>query len=115
MITGTALFAVTSLVAMANLIPDLPEWLVDPFSLVSIALPAVGASIAAIRGHQELHRNSLRAEEMVRHLTEIRGHIEAAPTTRSLLGALEEAEQTMVNENADWRVVVRFHELEPPS
>jgi hypothetical protein len=39
--------------------------------------------------------------------------MEKARTPEELASLVRETEETMLHENEDWRVVVRFHELEP--
>jgi hypothetical protein len=83
------------------------------FAFMATMLPAIGASITAIRTHRDYLRNSMRSAEMVRHLKELKGRMMLCRDYNSFLGSLKEAEETMLHENEDWRVVVRFHTPEP--
>jgi hypothetical protein len=85
------------------------------FLLMAIVLPAVASALSAIRTHREYLRNAKRSHEMVRHLEEIREQMKAAQDLESFLPLVREAEETMLHENENWRIVVRFHELEPPA
>ena len=81
----------------------------------AIVFPAVAAALAAIRTHREYLRNSLRSREMARHLEELKAGMMNSHDREGLLARIQEAEQVMLYENADWRVVVRFHEIELPA
>jgi hypothetical protein len=82
---------------------------------LAIVFPAVAAALAAVRTHREYLRNSLRSREMARHLEELRAGMMNARSMAELLPLVQEAEQVMLYENADWRVVIRFHEIELPA
>jgi len=82
---------------------------------VAIVSPAVAGAMGAIRTHREYLRNAQRSQEMARHLEEIKGKMMKAPDLDAFIPLVHEAEEVMLHENADWRVVVRFHELEPPA
>ena len=84
-------------------------------AFMAIVFPAIAASITAIRTHRDYLRNSMRSTEMVRHLKELKGEMMLVQDYDSLLGLLKETEETMLHENEDWRVVVRFHVLEVPT
>jgi len=73
----------------------------------------IGGAIGAMRIHREFHRNSLRSAEMARHLKELKGEIDTAQDTGTLLQLVREMEEMMLHENEDWRVIFRFHRLEP--
>ena len=83
-------------------------------ALAATILPAIAACIAAIRTQRDYLRNSMRSAEMLEHLEEIKSRISAAQDTISLCNLLKETEETMLHENEDWRVVVRFHKPEVP-
>jgi hypothetical protein len=84
------------------------------FAFMAITLPAIAASIAAIRTHRDYLRNSMRSDEMARHLKELKGKMMLSQDRSSFLELLKESEETMLHENEDWRVVVRFHTPEIP-
>ncbi|MBM4447152.1 MAG: hypothetical protein FJ023_07360 [Chloroflexi bacterium] len=98
------------LLHISNLGPDL---LGIFFAFMAIVLPAIAATITAIRMHRDYLRNSMRSAEMVRHLTELKDRMMLSQDYNSFLESLKEAEETMLHENEDWRVVVRFHTPEP--
>ncbi len=82
---------------------------------IAIVAPAVAASLAAIRTHREYLRNSLRSQEMARHLEELKARMMKSQSPTELVPLIHEVERVMLYENADWRVVVRFHEIELPA
>ena len=84
-------------------------------AFMAIVFPAIGASITAIRTHRDYLRNSMRSTEMVRHLKELKGEMMLVQDRDNLLRLLRETEETMLHENEDWRVVVRFHMPEVPT
>jgi hypothetical protein len=52
--------------------------------------------------------------EMAGHLRELKERIAKAQDRESLLRLVTEVEETMLHENEDWRVVVRFNTPELP-
>ncbi|MFV1988179.1 MAG: SLATT domain-containing protein [Gemmatimonadota bacterium] len=106
---GNALFSLTFVAAAVHFLPGNPEAVM---SWVGITFPAVGAALAAIRTHREYHRISARSGEMADHLRRAAERLEATTDPDEFRALIREAEEMMANENADWRVVVRFHELE---
>ena len=103
------MFGLTICAALLHVTNVGPELLETTFAFTAIIFPAVAASIAAIRTHRDYLRNSMRSAEMARHLRELKAKITLAPDYNSFLGLLREAEETMLHENEDWRVVVRFN------
>jgi len=101
----------TALLHIANLGPHLLE---TSFAFMAIVSPAIAASITAIRTQRDYLRNSMRSAEMARHLTELKNKIMLSQDYDKFLELLKETEETMLNENEDWRVVVRFHKPEMP-
>ena len=81
---------------------------------MAIVFPAIAASLTAIRTHRDYLRNSMRSAEMVRHLEELKGEMMLVQDYDSLRGLLKDTEETMLHENEDWRVMVRFHMPEVP-
>lgn len=112
---GNSLFALTFVAAVLHAFEIGPHSLHPWLTFLAIVLPAVGAALSAIRTHREYHKIAKRAAEMVHHLEEIRAAMVQAKTREPFLALMREAEETMLHENEDWRVVVRFHELETPS
>ena len=99
------------LLHISNLGPRLLGML---FAFMATVLPAIAASITAIRTHRDYLRNSMRSAEMVRHLTEFKDRMMLSHDYNSFLESLKDVEETMLHENEDWRVVVRFHASEVP-
>jgi hypothetical protein len=91
-----------------------PDIVHRSFALIGIAFPAIAGALAAIRTHREYLRNAKRSSEMQRHLEELRGQMVEAESLESFQPLVREAEETMLHENEDWRVAVRFHILETP-
>ena len=106
---GNALFGLTFAGAALHFLPGNPEAVL---SWVTITFPAFGGALAAIRTHREYHRISARSAEMANHLSDIEERLRGISDSQEFRALLREAEEVMANENADWRVVVRFHELE---
>jgi len=103
------LFGLTILAAILHVTNIGPRLIETSFAFAAIVFPAIAASITAIRTHRDYLRNSMRSAEMVRHLEELKEKLMAAKDYDDFLELLKEAEKTMLHENEDWRVVVRFH------
>lgn len=117
--TGITLFGLTFAAAVlhfipSNLIPSDADVWSTTLSMVTISFPAFGGALAAIRAHREFRRNAERSAEMVNHLTELRDRMARAQNRDDLLAIVEEAQDIMAHEHADWRILVRFHRLETP-
>lgn len=78
----------------------------------AIVLPAVAASLSAIRVQREYRHNAERAAAMLHHLSSITLRIRRAERMDELCDLLEEANEVMLREQQEWRVVFRFRELE---
>lgn len=114
-VASYVLFALTICVALLHILKVGPHAAENAFAFMAIVFPAIGASIAAIRTHRDYLRNSMRATEMVRHLQELRDEMMKVQDCGSFLGLLKGTEETMLRENEDWRVVVRFNTPEAPA
>ncbi|HUU37296.1 MAG TPA: SLATT domain-containing protein [Candidatus Desulfaltia sp.] len=112
---GNVLFGLTFAAAFLHFIGLGGEFLGRLLLFLAIVSPAVAASLGAVRTHREYLRNAQRSQEMARHLQELKARMKEAQDLESFLPLVQEAEEVMLQENADWRVVVRFHELEPPA
>ncbi len=111
-IASYVMFGLTILVTIlliANISP-----LENFFAFSATIFPAIAAGITAIRTQRDYLRNSMRSAEMARHLEEIRGKMITTGEHNDFLLLLKETEETMLHENEDWRVVVRFHTPEIP-
>ena len=110
---GNILFGLTLLVALLHVFHVGSELMSHVFAFLAIMFPSVAAALGAVRTHREYLRNSKRSQEMVRHLEELRKKIEPTQNIEQFYQVVREIEETMLHENEDWRIVVRFHELEP--
>ena len=110
---GNTLFALTLLVALLHVFHVGTELVSHVFAFLAIMFPSIAAALGAIRTHREYLRNSKRSQEMVRHLGELKDKIDTTQSIEQFYQTVREIEETMLHENEDWRVVVRFHELEP--
>jgi len=116
---GAIVFALTLVVAIVHAARLEAKWRPEFATLTSIlaswaiVLPAAGAAIASIRVHREYLRNSERYKHMFDHLTTITERIEQSEDTDTLVRSLEEANELMLLENQDWRVIFRFQEFRP--
>ena len=81
---------------------------------IAIIFPAVGASLAGIRIHQEYQKNAERYRHMEQHLSSISKKIEDAKNMETLTELLEAANEMMLPETQDWRIVLLFQKLEAP-
>jgi uncharacterized protein (TIGR03382 family) len=79
---------------------------------LTVVFPAVASSLGAIRTHRDYLRNSMRSGEMVGHLKELKERMSRTHNRGEFLELVKETEETMLHENEDWRVVVRFHRTE---
>lgn len=113
-IASYVLFGLTILTAILHITNVGPRLIGTSFAFAAIVFPAIAASITAIRTHRDYLRNSMRSAEMVRHLGELKEKLVTAKDYNDFLELLKEAEETMLHENEDWRVVVRFHTQEVP-
>lgn len=112
---GNSLFGLTFAAALFHFLGLGGEFLGRVLLFVAIVSPAVAGALGAIRTHREYFRNAQRSQEMARHLEEIKVKMAKAQDMDAFIPLVHEAEEVMLHENADWRVVVRFHELEPPA
>jgi hypothetical protein len=114
-IAGNILFGLTFVAAVLHVVHFGPDLFQNLLTFMAITLPAIGAALGAIRTHREYLRNAERSAEMVRHLKELKDQMQEAESLESFLPLVREAEETMLHENEDWRVVVRFHKPELPA
>jgi urease gamma subunit len=82
---------------------------------IAIIFPAIGAAITGIRINHEYHRNAERYSNMAYHLSIISERItEEANDMKTMTALLEEANELMLREHQDWRIVFMFQKLEAP-
>ena len=108
------LFGLTALAALLHVINAAPHSVENIFALLAILFPAAAANITAIRIHRDYLRSSTRSTDMARHLKGLRDMMAGAQDRESLLMLMREIEETMLRENEDWHVLVRFHMPELP-
>lgn len=111
-VQGYVLFALTLVAGLLHALHISPS-LSETLALFAIALPAIGSALAGIREHRDIHKNSARYGEMARHLENIGQEMELAENAAEFSEALNHANETMLGEHQDWRVVILFHRLEP--
>ena len=107
------LFGITFVAVLLHVLHVGPALFQRMLLYVAIIAPAVAGALGAIRTHREYLRNARRSAEMAHHLKELKARMEMAGDLAEFLPMVNEAEEIMLHENADWRIVVRFHELEP--
>lgn len=112
-VASYALFGLTICAAMFHVANIGPRMLQTSFAFLAVVFPAAAASVTAIRTHRDYLRNSMRSAEMVRHLRELKDKMVRVRDYDGFLALVKETEETMLHENEDWRVVVRFHTTEP--
>ncbi len=88
-------------------IPSLPNVLAS----MAIILPVSGAALGGIRVHREYLRNAERYGHMARYLSTLGDQIRRAQDFYVLTGLVEEANEVMIRENQDWRVLILSQEL----
>ena len=75
-------------------------------SSFAIILPAVGASLAGIRTYREHLRNSKRYESMAKYLSAVVTKIKVENDAQGLQEILVEANEVMMREHTDWRLIM---------
>ena len=108
-----SLFGLTVVVAIFHVVGFGSHLIGTTFAFMAIIFPATAASVTAIRTHRDYLRNSMRSAEMIRHLKELKEKMVQVQNPDGFLALVKETEETMLHENEDWRVVVRFHKIEP--
>lgn len=112
---GNLLFGLTFLAAVLHVLDVGHDFFHHLLAFMAIVFPAIAGALGAIRIHREYLRNAMRSAEMVHHLEELKDQMMKAQDLEGFLPLVCEAEETMLRENEDWRVVVRFHDLKPPA
>lgn len=117
---GVVLFALTLVAATLHAtglghlwLPTLPA-ISMVLASIAIIFPAIGAALAGFRMQREYLRNAERYSNMAYHLAIISNQIKQERDQKTLISLLEQANEVMLRENQDWRVVVLFQKLEPP-
>jgi hypothetical protein len=83
-------------------------------SLLAVIFPAFASTLVALRTRRDYQRISRRYLEMVNHLTELKHRMLETEKPEDFYETVKEIEDTMLHENEDWRVVVRFKKTEAP-
>lgn len=87
-------------------------WISDYIIFAAITLPALGASLEAIRNHREYARTADRSEKMVKALNELLKESESVKSLNELENYLSKIENVMLSENQDWIELMKFVKLE---
>jgi len=109
------LLGLTVCAAIIHIVDIGSQTLQSVLVFMAIILPTAALFISAIRTHRDYLRNSMRSSEMVNHLTELKDRMIMAQDHDTFLRLVRETEETMLHENEDWRVVVRFNIPEVPA
>ena len=112
-VAGYVLFGIAFAAAVLHVVHAGSAPVLKVLSFLAIAAPAAAGGLGALRAHREFQRNARRSAEMARHLEDIARRMEASRGRDEFLSLVRETEEVMLHENADWRVVVRFHGIEP--
>jgi len=83
------------------------------FTWLAIVFPAGAAGVSAIRNQRERKKISHRSAEMARNLKELKDSMTDTDDRDTFLALVREADETMLYENEDWRVVIRYRANEP--
>ncbi|QYZ79814.1 hypothetical protein E2N92_10430 [Methanofollis formosanus] len=78
----------------------------------TLILPAVAAALGAVRTQREYRQTAERASRMLNRLSSIALEIRRAEDMPTLCALLGQADEAMLREQQEWRVVFRFRELE---
>jgi hypothetical protein len=113
-VSTNILFSLTIVVAIFHIINVGPHSLETILALLATIFPAVAASLSSIKTHRDFLRVAVRSEEMVRHLRELADRLSSAKIHDEFFEIVKETEDTMLHENEDWRIVVRFQKTEIP-
>jgi hypothetical protein len=108
------LFGLTIVAAVIHIVNPGGHDTGNVFTFLAVIFPAVAASLSALKTHRDYFRVSVRSNEMTRHLTELKDRLSRAVNRDEFLDIVKETEDTMLHENEDWRVVIRFHKPEIP-
>jgi hypothetical protein len=117
-LSGWSVFGLAVLAALAHLIivyTDFEfqgEWISEWITFFAIILPAVGASIGAIRTHGEYPRIAKRSERMAVALSGLMHESEEVKSMSDLEKLLDKIEETMLHETQDWLMLMKFVKLE---
>ncbi len=115
---GVVFFFITFIASVFHLLghsvisADSTVFSINFFAALAIIFPAFGSSVAAIRNYSEYKRNSERYEFMVQHLSAIRNEILGNISQDKFLSLLREANELMMSEHMDWRVLLRVRSIE---
>lgn len=105
---GYILFGLTFAVAIPHILDVVPHPFHGVMGFLEIIFPAAGGALGAIRTHREYLRNAKRSEDMARNLEELKWQMIDARDLDSFLPLVKRAEEAMLSEVEDWRVVVSF-------
>lgn len=100
-IAGYAVFGLTAVAAILH--ANVRSNFLASFAII---LPAVGASVAGIRTFREHLRNSKRYESMAEYLKRVVAEIKKESDAKHLQSTLLEANEMMMREHTEWRVVM---------
>jgi nucleoside 2-deoxyribosyltransferase len=88
------------------------RWTSDYIIFAAISLPALGASLGAIRNHREYSRIEKRSENMVTLLEELLKESENVKSMNDLKNLLDNIEEAILHESQDWLMLMKFVKLE---
>jgi hypothetical protein len=118
-IFGEVLFFITLVVAGAHaagigeLVLPAPLMTANLFPSIAIIFPSIGAALGSIQAYREYLRNAERYHHMARYLSLLGDQIQKAKDVETLISLLKQANEVMMIENQDWRVLILTHELRP--
>jgi hypothetical protein len=83
-------------------------------TLATIVLPALGVALGGIRAQRDYLRNTLRFTAMARHLRAAEERLARTSDLPGIRDVVTELDGILMEENRDWFVAMRFHEIELP-
>ena len=114
-VTGIVLFGITLAAAVVHIFHPGADWLNRLLSFTAISCPAIAGALGAIRTHREYRRNAKRYKNTAEQLGKSKEKIDKSENSEDLAVAVSEAYELMLNENADWCLIVRQHVPELPA
>jgi hypothetical protein len=109
---GEIFFVLTLIVAVFHALNF--EILPHLLTTIAILLPTSAAALTGIRNNHEYIRNAKRYKQMAHTISNINERALEVENMESLVSLLEKANQVMLGEHQDWRVIVQYHKLQPP-
>jgi hypothetical protein len=113
-LVGEICFFLTLVAAMLHFLHIGNLFIGKIWTFLAIVFPATGSALAGLRAHLEYKKMSQRSEMMVKCLYYLETRLNQAETIEEIESVVSLAENLMLEENAEWHIALKVHELEPP-